>query len=131
MGPGLRAVLVVEDEPTQLRLIALNLRARGLRVITAQNGRKALRVAKTQQVALVVLDLRLPDMPGHEVCRQIKGTSDVPVIVTTAAVDVRAEREAVSAGANAYLRKPFGIDELITAVWHFLPGDASPAAAPG
>ncbi|MCX4094045.1 response regulator [Nocardia sp. alder85J] len=106
-------VLVVDDEPQILRALRINLSVRGYEVITASTGAAALRAAAEKHPAVVVLDLGLPDMDGIEVLGGLRGWSQAPVIVLSARTDSGDKVEALDAGADDYVTKPFGMDELL------------------
>ena len=106
-------VLVVDDEPQILRALRINLSARGYEVTTAVDGASALRAAAERAPEVVVLDLGLPDMDGTEVLAGIRGWSKVPVIVLSARTDSADKVDALDAGADDYVTKPFGMDELL------------------
>jgi two-component system, OmpR family, KDP operon response regulator KdpE len=106
-------VLVVDDEPQILRALRINLSVRGYDVITASTGAAALRAAAEKHPAVVVLDLGLPDMDGIEVLGGLRGWSQAPVIVLSARTDSGDKVEALDAGADDYVTKPFGMDELL------------------
>jgi two-component system KDP operon response regulator KdpE len=106
-------VLVVDDEPQILRALRINLSARGFEVTTAVDGASALRAAAERNPEVVVLDLGLPDMDGTEVLAGIRGWSTVPVIVLSARTDSADKVDALDAGADDYITKPFGMDELL------------------
>ncbi|WP_151082241.1 response regulator [Nocardioides cynanchi] len=105
-------VLVVDDEPQILRALVVNMRARGYDVHTAADGASALRVAGLHPPDLVVLDLGLPDMEGLEVIAGLRGWSTAPVIVLTGRTEQVQKIAALDAGADDYVTKPFGIEEL-------------------
>ncbi len=106
-------VLVVDDEPQILRALAINLRARGYDVRTAGTGREALEVAAAHPPELVVLDLGLPDLEGTEVIAGLRGWTSVPVLVLSGRTDSGDKVDALDAGADDYVTKPFGMDELL------------------
>ncbi len=106
-------VLVVDDEPQILRALAIHLRARGYDVRTAASGRDALQVAAAEPPELVVLDLGLPDLEGTEVIAALRGWTSVPVLVLSGRSDSTDKVEALDAGADDYVTKPFGMDELL------------------
>ncbi|WP_308212073.1 MULTISPECIES: response regulator [Nocardia] len=106
-------VLVVDDEPQILRALRINLSVRGYEVITAANGAAALRAAAEKHPDVVVLDLGLPDMDGIDVLAGLRGWSQAPVIVLSARTDSSDKVEALDAGADDYVTKPFGMDELL------------------
>jgi two-component system KDP operon response regulator KdpE len=106
-------VLVVDDEASLVRALAINLRARGWDVVTAHDGASALEVAADKHPDVVVLDLGLPDLDGVEVIRGLRGWTRVPIIVLSARQDSHDKVEALDAGADDYMTKPFGMDELL------------------
>jgi two-component system, OmpR family, KDP operon response regulator KdpE len=106
-------VLVVDDEPQILRALRINLRARRYEVNTAANGAQALEEAAAHPPDLVILDLGLPDMDGVEVIGGLRGWTAVPIIVLSGRADSSDKVEALDAGADDYVTKPFGMDELL------------------
>ncbi|GAB0108234.1 response regulator [Nocardia sp. JMUB6875] len=106
-------VLVVDDEPQILRALRINLSVRGYEVTTAANGGAALRAAAEKHPDVIILDLGLPDMDGIEVLAGLRGWSTAPVIVLSARTDSSDKVEALDAGADDYVTKPFGMDELL------------------
>ena len=106
-------VLVVEDEPQLMRFLRATLPSHGYRVLEAESGAEALVEAQTRQPDLVLLDLGLPDMDGVEVTRKLRGWSSVPIVVVSARGQERDKVQALDAGADDYLTKPFGTDELL------------------
>jgi two-component system KDP operon response regulator KdpE len=109
-------VLVVDDEPQILRALRINLRARQYDVDTATDGAAALHAAASHHPDLVVLDLGLPDMDGVEVIRGLRGWTSVPIIVLSGRADSREKVAALDAGADDYVTKPFGVDELLARI---------------
>jgi two-component system KDP operon response regulator KdpE len=106
-------VLVVDDEPQIRRALLLNLRARGYDVLEAASGEAAVQAAASEHPDLVLLDLGLPGMSGLDVISALRGWSQVPIIVLTVRDDERAKVLAFDAGADDYVTKPFGMDELL------------------
>ena len=106
-------VLVVDDEPQIVRALRINLAARGYDVVTAPDGREALRLAAQVRPDVVVLDLGLPDIDGATVIDGLRGWSSVPIIVLSARLDSGDKVAALDAGADDYVTKPFGMDELL------------------
>jgi two-component system, OmpR family, KDP operon response regulator KdpE len=105
-------ILIVEDEPALRRALSINLRARGYQVEAVGTGAEALKLAGQGSVDLVVVDLGLPDLDGVEVIAGIRGWSRVPMIVLSAR-DAQSEKvRALDAGADDYVTKPFGMEEL-------------------
>jgi two-component system KDP operon response regulator KdpE len=108
-----RPVLAVDDEPAILRALTVALRARGYDVVTATSGQQALDLCATKDPSTVILDLGLPDIDGIEVCRRIRGWSDVPIIVLTAEGADERKVTALDDGADDYLTKPYSTPELL------------------
>ncbi|MFD0202500.1 MULTISPECIES: response regulator [Saccharothrix] len=106
-------VLVVDDEPQIVRALRINLSARGYSVLTAHDGTAALKAAAEGKPDVVVLDLGLPDVDGTEVIAGLRGWTTVPIIVLSARVDSADKVQALDAGADDYVTKPFGMDELL------------------
>jgi two-component system, OmpR family, KDP operon response regulator KdpE len=106
-------VLVVDDEPGLRRALAINLRARKYDVDVAADGTTALACAARQPPDVVVLDLGLPDMDGTEVVRGLRGWTRAPIIVLSARTHQSDKVDALDAGADDYVTKPFGMDELL------------------
>ncbi|MEO5841891.1 MAG: response regulator transcription factor [Acidimicrobiales bacterium] len=106
-------VLVVDDEPQIRRALLLNLKARGYEVIEAATGEAAVQATASEHPDLVLLDLGLPGMSGLDVIAALRGWTQVPIIVLTVRDDERAKVSAFDAGADDYVTKPFGMDELL------------------
>jgi two-component system, OmpR family, KDP operon response regulator KdpE len=106
-------VLVIDDEPQILRALRINLSVRGYEVTTAATGAAALRAAADTHPDVIVLDLGLPDIDGIEVLAGLRGWSTAPVIVLSARTDSADKVEALDAGADDYVIKPFGMDEFL------------------
>ena len=106
-------VLVVDDEPQMLRGLGTNLRARGYDVETALDGERALEVAAREHPDVVILDLGLPGIDGVEVIRGLRAWTQIPIIVLSARDQEHDKVEALDAGADDYVSKPFGMDELL------------------
>jgi two-component system KDP operon response regulator KdpE len=109
-------ILVVDDDRQLLRALRINLTTRGYEVQLAPDGATALAMAGRQPPDLVIVDLGLPDMDGVTVVEGIRGWSTVPVIVLSARHQEQAKVRALDAGADDYVTKPFGIDELLARV---------------
>jgi two-component system KDP operon response regulator KdpE len=103
----------VDDEPQILRALRINLRVRQYEVYTAQTAAQALAVAAAHPPDLVILDLGLPDMEGVEVIAGLRGWTAAPIIVLSGRADSSDKVEALDAGADDYMTKPFGMDELL------------------
>jgi two-component system KDP operon response regulator KdpE len=109
-------ILIVDDEPNILGTVAPLLRARGYEVFSAMSGRAGLESVERDKPDLVVLDLGLPDMDGVEVCRQIRETMNVPILVLSARGAEGDKVGALDAGADDYVTKPFGAEELLARI---------------
>ena len=124
-------ILIVDDEPQIRRALRVNLEARSYTTVEAEDGRSALRTAADANPDVVLLDLGLPDLDGVDVVAGIRGWSQVPIIVLTARDDEHSKVLALDAGADDYVTKPFGINELLARIRASLrrvnPTDESPA----
>ncbi|MED1646142.1 response regulator transcription factor [Brevibacillus agri] len=110
------SILIVDDEPQILEILSSYLTKEGYHVITAENGRDALELAVTLPLNLMILDLMLPDMSGEEVCREIRKTSRVPILMLTAKSSEADKITGLEIGADDYLVKPFSPRELVARV---------------
>ncbi|WP_433829780.1 response regulator [Actinoplanes sp. CA-015351] len=128
-------ILVVDDEPQIVRALRINLKARGYEVDTARDGASALHLAAHHHPDLVVLDLGLPDMEGTEVIGGLRGWTNVPIIVLSGRADSTDKVAALDAGADDYVTKPFGVDELLARIRavtrRIQPADSSPVVKIG
>jgi two-component system, OmpR family, KDP operon response regulator KdpE len=106
-------ILIVEDEPGLRRALTINLRARKFEVVAAADGASALAAAASDPPDVVILDLGLPDMDGTEVIEGLRGWSRVPIIVLSARQAQGDKVVALDIGADDYMTKPFGMDELL------------------
>jgi two-component system phosphate regulon response regulator PhoB len=116
-------ILVVDDEPDALELIAFNLKNAGLEVLTAENGDQALRLARAQLPDLILLDLMLPEVDGLEVCKILRrdaATSAIPIIMVTAKAAEMDRVLGLELGADDYVTKPFSPRELVLRVKNLL-----------
>ena len=128
MSPASGArVLVVDDEPAILRVVQTNLSRHDFRVETADTGQAALEAHSRFHPDLVLLDLGLPDMDGLEVIREIRTNSSTPIVVLSVRGAERDKVQALDLGADDYLTKPFGVDELLARVRVALRHAARPA----
>jgi two-component system KDP operon response regulator KdpE len=109
-------ILVVDDEPQIVRALRINLRARGYDVHTAGRGDDALAAAAAHPPDVVILDLGLPDMDGMDVIHGLRGWTSVPIIVLSGRGDSVDKVRALDAGADDYLTKPYGMDELLARI---------------
>src|SRR6195256_958523 len=116
-GPAEKAkVLVVDDEPQITRVLRTVLTSQGYQVRTAAEGEAALTNFAEWRPELVITDLYMPHMDGVELCRRIRAVSGVPIIVLSVKGEERTKVEALDSGADDYVTKPFGIDELLARV---------------
>jgi two-component system KDP operon response regulator KdpE len=109
-------ILVVDDEVQIARVLRRSLAARGYEVQVAGEGEEALEIFNAWAPDLIITDLSMPNMGGLELCRRIRATSQAPIIVLSVKGEERAKVEALDAGADDYVTKPFGIDELLARV---------------
>ena len=126
-------ILVVDDDPGILKLVTLNLELEGYQVITASDGKTALQLIENEQPTLVILDVMMPGMGGFEVCQQIRGFSDVPIVMLTAMGGENDIVHGLNLGADDYVAKPFNPGELAARVKAVLrrarkPGEEAPPA---
>jgi two-component system, OmpR family, KDP operon response regulator KdpE len=134
VSEGGQRVLVVDDEPQILRALGTTLRGAGYTVDTAATAESALVAAAAQPPAAIILDLVLPDGSGTDVCRELRTWTDAPVIVLSAVGEERQKIEALDAGADDYVTKPFSVDELLArlrAVLRRLAPEAGPVLEVG
>ena len=122
-------VLVVDDEPQITRVLKTVLSSQGYQVRTAAEGESALSNFKEWSPELVITDLYMPHMDGVELCRRIREVSTVPIIVLSVKGEERSKVEALDSGADDYVTKPFGIDELMARVRAALRRSVGPAGA--
>jgi two-component system KDP operon response regulator KdpE len=113
-------ILIVEDDPSIRKLVRVNLVKRGYSVSEAEDSHQAIALFQEVPVDLVVLDLMLPGLSGVDVCKWIRGRSDVPIIVLSARLEEDLKVAALDAGADDYVTKPFGQEELLARVRAFL-----------
>ncbi len=109
-------ILVIDDDMSIRRLLRSSLRERGYRVSVAASGEEGLDLAASDPVAVVILDLGLPDMDGGEVCRQLRSWNNVPIIVLSARDQEMEKVRALDLGADDYLTKPFSTHELLARI---------------
>jgi two-component system KDP operon response regulator KdpE len=127
-------LLVVDDEPQFLRALATNLRGAGYRVETAETGAAAIATAARAKPDAVVLDLILPDATGTDVCRELRGRTNAPIVLVSAVGDEAEKIAALDAGADDYVTKPFALGELLArlrAVLRRSPASAGPVLRVG
>jgi two-component system, OmpR family, KDP operon response regulator KdpE len=109
-------LLVVDDEPQILRALRINLHARQYDVVTAGTGKGALDAATEAHPDLVILDLGLPDMDGVEVIRSLRKWTQVPIVILSGRLNSAAKVDALDAGADDYVTKPFSVEELLARI---------------
>jgi two-component system KDP operon response regulator KdpE len=109
-------ILVVDDEPQITRVLRRSLAARGYEIQVAGEGEEALEICNAWKPDLVITDLSMPNMGGLELCRHIRAGSQTPIIVLSVKGEERTKVEALDAGADDYVTKPFGMDELLARV---------------
>ena len=104
---------MVDDEPQLTRVLRTGLKSRGYDVLAAEDGVKGLRLFKEWQPDLVITDLAMPNMDGLELCKQLRAISQIPIIILSAKGEERIKVTALDIGADDFVTKPFGIDELL------------------
>jgi len=111
------ATILVVDDDSQIRRVMRNaLSSHGYTIIEARNGEEALKKVRTERLDLIILDLNMPDMDGIEVCREIRVVSNLPIVMLTVRSAEKDKVRALDAGADDYVVKPFGIDELLARI---------------
>ena len=113
---GKKKILIVEDEQKIARFLELELKYEGYVVDIANNGREGFEKGKSPDVDLIILDLMLPGLSGIEVCRRLRQTSDVPIIMLTAKDDISDKVTGLDIGADDYMTKPFAVEELLARI---------------
>jgi DNA-binding response OmpR family regulator len=111
-----KTVLVVDDEPNILEPVEAYLEKQGYKVLTAQRGQDALAFVKRGGIDIMLLDLMLPDISGEDVCRIIRRTSHLPIIMLTAKVAEDSQLEGLQLGADDYITKPFSLKLLVARI---------------
>jgi len=106
-------ILIVDDDPTISKLVRANLEARKYKTLTAADGAEALQIVERELPDLVILDILMPNMDGFEVCRQLRKWTQIPIIMLGERGDESDRVKCLDLGADAYLTKPFGVEELI------------------
>ena len=109
-------VLVIDDEPQILRALRTILQAKKFKVSVASRGEEGLTLAAAQPPDVIILDLSLPDMDGFEVCQRLREWTQVPIIILSVRDSERDKVMALDRGADDYLTKPFGIEELLARI---------------
>jgi two-component system KDP operon response regulator KdpE len=113
---GQPSILAIDDEPQLLAALGTILEGRGYRLRTARNGAMALDAVADERPDVVLLDLAMPGIDGLEVCRRLRAFSRVPILVLSALSDEARKVKALDAGADDYVTKPFGVDELLARI---------------
>ncbi len=111
-----KKILIVEDEAKIARFLELELKYEGYEIEIASNGRDGLEKGKSTDVDVIILDLMLPGLSGIEVCRRLRQTSDVPIIMLTAKDDISDKVTGLDIGADDYMTKPFAVEELLARI---------------
>jgi len=111
-----RSVLVVEDDPNTTSILRLSLEPEGYKVMTTDNGLAALDIVQREHPSLIILDRKMPGLEGFEVCRRLRITSDIPIIMLTAFGDEIDKVVGLSLGADDYVTKPFSPREIVARV---------------
>src|SRR4029077_3110425 len=111
-----RRILVVDDEPQITRVLRTTLSSQGYDIRVANDGETALEIMKNWTPDLVITDLSMPNMDGLELCRRLRRTTQVPILVLSIRGEERTKVQALDAGADDYVTKPFGIEELLARV---------------
>jgi two-component system KDP operon response regulator KdpE len=111
-----KRILIAEDDPGLLDFVSRNLRVRGFEVLEASNGLEAFAVWEREEPSLLILDMMMPRMDGLEVCRRVREHSAVPIIILTALDSESDKVTALDLGADDYLTKPFGGEELLARI---------------
>ena len=119
-------ILVVDDEPAVTDLLTYNLRKANYDVLTASDGREALNIARQTHPDLILLDLMLPEIDGLDVCRELRKTSDVPIVMITARGEEIDRVVGLELGADDYVSKPFSVRELLARIKAVLRRAAQP-----
>ena len=117
-----RRILVVDDEPQIRRIMRAVLVAKRSEVTEAECGEDALKLIHSEKYDLILLDINMPGITGIEVCKQVRASSDIPIIVMSAGEENRAR--ALDAGANDYLKKPFGVSDIFSCLKMVLNNDS-------
>lgn len=111
-----KKILIVEDEAKIARFLELELNYEGYEIEIATNGRDGLEKGKSPDIDVIILDLMLPNLSGIEVCRRLRQTSDVPIIMLTAKDDISDKVTGLDIGADDYMTKPFAVEELLARI---------------
>jgi two-component system KDP operon response regulator KdpE len=121
MRMSLQRILVVDDELQMRRVLRASLSAHGYQVVEAESGEEALNKLKAERCDLVLLDLNLPGLDGIQTCRAIRADSEVPIVIVSIRDSEKDKAAAREAGADDYITKPFGIEELLSRIGEVTP----------
>jgi len=116
MSDGSDLILVVDDDPGLVKMVKRSLEFDGYEVITAGDGATALQLIEDRQPSLVLLDIMMPGLDGYQVCQRVRQTADVPIVMLTAKSRLQDVVQGLDIGADDYITKPFGTDELLARV---------------
>jgi two-component system, OmpR family, alkaline phosphatase synthesis response regulator PhoP len=133
LPPRPRTILVVDDEPALLRLMAFLLQRKGYGMLTATNGEEALHVIREQRPDLVLLDIMMPRLDGYEVAEAIRAdpaTAEIPIVMLSAKAQDEDIERGLAAGVDSYITKPFDPEKLAEIVAAFLSGDSASPPEP-
>ena len=122
-------ILLVDDEPSIVKMVGKRLEVEGFEVTVAMDGQEGLQKAQSQQQDLIILDLMLPKLNGYEVCGLLKRDSryeKIPIIMLSARTQEKDEKEGLAAGANVFMTKPFKSQELVERIKALLQGAPAP-----
>jgi DNA-binding response OmpR family regulator len=111
-----KKILIVDDDPATIKFIAANLEANNYEVLKARDGEEALKVIEKDSPDLVILDIMMPNIDGFEVCRRLRDWSQLPLIMLSARCDEEDKVKCLDMGADDYLCKPFGLDEILARI---------------
>jgi two-component system KDP operon response regulator KdpE len=111
-----KKILIVDDDPATIKFIAANLEANNYGVLKASDGEEALKVIEKDSPDLVILDIMMPNMDGFEVCRRLRDWSQLPLIMLSARCEEEDKVKCLDMGADDYLCKPFGLDEILARI---------------
>ena len=109
-------ILIVDDDPGVVKSVRANLQARECETLIAMDGTEALQIIEKELPDLIILDIMMPKMDGYEVCRRLREWSQIPIIMLSARHDVDEKAKCLDSGADDYITKPFGVNELIARV---------------
>lgn len=119
-------ILLIEDEPDQIKVVKFRLEASGYEVVTAENAQEGIKIAQEEKPDLILMDMLMPGLDGFEATRMLKSdseTKDIPVIAITAMGTVDVEDRCAQAGASDFIKKPYDSQELVQKVKKYLEGN--------